>query len=514
MVTNDSVALPRPLATGELRSPRDLPYYDVAWAKALSLESMNFVEEERLETPGVTVIRGRWVAFSQRFVANDGPLNDPRTYVTVPWRQRGALCLPRSPANEASASRGQGVTYNVHDASNQQLFADWCVGIAAAFQIPVLIHGWEPDVVAPLGSSYHAAQFPMMERLLARRIERLSDLPLDGSFMMNGNPLVKGDLVAITALQRLVEREGHRPIEEVGALGISKEGGAHWVLGAIDDRVAVLAPGGAYAEDTQAILERYRADWNCELPAELQDFHSVWKLFDWALRTEAGRLVDRLGSPSHWSSEIHARHVLISGDLGRATTNADGSVSRQHDWPWPVLAENRFLSTLAHPSWRYVRVPDGSGVSLDDRAGEMGRSLLPQVADALVEGSTTPTNPVVNAVATARVVTITAQAQLDARWPVEAFVIYAMESDRRLRRATGAPGVPALWHAVPMQRLGSSFIATLPQVPVGRGLTFEVLVRQKVTRGPVSYYRSASSLPREMFALPEARCALPAWNEP
>ena len=308
---------------------------------------------------------------------------------------------------------------------------------------------------------------------------------------------------SISLLRRLVEKERGLRMTDVGALGISKEGQAHWILGAVDDRVAVLAPGGCVV-GTREQAERYRKDWKCQAPPGLDDLKEwvrlVMRLNDWGLKTEAGRLAERISGPEHWPHQIHARHVLISADLGRRP---------QHDWIWPLLASNRFLDEFKVPSWRYVQAFDGTGLSLDAEPGEMGRSLLPHVADLLVHGTTTPIAAVTEH---GRRIKIVGQSSLDqACKKIEMLVVYIISPERSLR-APDTFWTTELMAPVAGQpgHFESSF---LPVVPAQHGITYMVIARELVERSPLSYWRSASSAPREHFALPEHRVEFPSWTE-
>jgi hypothetical protein len=483
----------------DLISPRSLPYYDLKWAKALTLEDMKLKVVARARKEGVELIRVSYSAFNQPFAAADGTLK------TLPWRQRAVLFLP--PAHpDGTAKARQAVIYNCHDAEGHRLFTEWGVGVAKAFGLPVLIHGWEPDVVKELeGRNYHLTQERLIDRLLQARIERAEDLPMDGRYLLNGWPLVKGDMVSITLLQRLVFQETGGQIEEVGALGISKEGGAHWILGAVDDRIAVLAPGGSAHESWTDLLDHYRRDWNGSMPASvgrLPLFEAVLRLGDWLAATEAGHKMDRAMSPEYWPDQIRARHVLISGDLGAVG---------QHDVIWPILAENRFLGRFSHPSWRYVRAYDGSGVSLNDAAGELGRSLLPHVADLLTLGTRTPSTPKVSVSEESRRLIVRAECSIDGHLRTEAVLVYIIAQDRNVCLRAKEDWKTTTMILVPGQ-VGQFASEALPEVPPDHAITFVVVVKELVERPPIRYWRSASSLPQEQFPRPEHDQKLPSWK--
>jgi len=498
-----SVSLAEEPPRQTVRSPRDLAYYDVERLKKLSLADMKY-KEVRRETiqsavvPGkVTAIVGTYHGFQQPLALADGKT------VTVPWKQWAVLCLPPAPKPGAAPVR-HGLLYNCHDigpdaALKQDVVRDWAVGLTRAFGIPVLFHGWEKDVVAAAGGeSFGGTQEIMFNRWLAAGITRVEDQPMDGHYLYNGFPLAKADMVSITLLQRLAEKELSVRIEEVASLGASKEGHAQWVLGALDDRVAVLCPMSFFGESFRELGQRYCADWNGATPKGIESlFHATFRWMDWMEKTEAGATMDRTLSVEHWPDLIRARHVLVTGDIGRPP---------QHDSAWPLLAENKFLEKFRHPSWRYVRTYDDDGVG----AGDMSRSVPAQAAELLVGGSPSPTTPVISAVEKARRISVTATSQLEPHLKTEARLLYLFSPSRKL------PLYGDRWKddaMIPVKGQPGKFTFDLPDVPPDHMATLLVVVRQLVKRNDITFWRSASGLPQEHFALPTHNAKLPSWKK-
>ncbi|MCB9971107.1 MAG: hypothetical protein R3C00_05560 [Hyphomonas sp.] len=508
--TAPDAIMPSPTAAAlspeDMRGPEDLPYYDVAWAKALTIDAMHVRVMSRAQAEDADIIEVQYDAFDQPIATEDG-------VKVVRWRQRGWLILPRTILHE-----GKAVALNIHDVDggdkdNPRSSVGMGVDVARAFGIPVLIHGWMPDVVADVdGRSFHDTQVMAFKRLLAAHITSADELPMDGRYLFNGNPLAKADMVSMTLLQRLVQQERGEAITEIGSMGISKEGASHWILGALDDRVTVLGPGGYYAHDAQETYDRYGKDTDWRFPWKdgdrpeydgLRDlFATFWKFLDWQVSTDAGRLVARTTTdPVNWYSTIKARQVLVFGDLG--------TVPGQHDGPWPFWAENKPLSSFKHPSWRYVRAFDGSGVLMDQAGiGEMGLSMLPQLSDALVNDTQLPGTPSIAVAQVAdRQVEVSAKAKTTPGLAHEALLLYAISSERGLRD-------PGTWQIAPMTETGSnSWTLQLPPVPDDNGLTFIVVVREKATAGDLSYWRSASSMPMERFPVPQFNRPGPNWTD-
>jgi hypothetical protein len=495
-------------------SPRGHPYYGAARIKALTLEQLQFQEQGRTVVDGVEVVMGTYSGFEQPIALADGSVK------TIPWRQGAALFLP--PREMTDPATRKAVLYNGHFVFTDpikgftpsdrsvwgfELNQKWGVEIARAYGIPVLIHGYEPRVVEAVeGTLYHDLQAIQFQRLLDRGITRAEDMPLDGRYLINGWPLAKGDMVSITLLQRLAERERGLRIREVGSLGISKEGGSHWILGAADDRVTVLAAGGSAHQDWNQLMASWRQDFGADTSRfgygkALDDLlRAAWRLGDWLTTTDAGRKVDRLISPTHWIGDIHARHILLTDDLG---------TRGQHDTIWPLLSQNAFLERLfrEHPSVRHVRAFDGSGLTLSDSTGEMGFSLLPSVAELLVHGAGSPATPLVDIEADGR------RLRMGARTSVgtggEVLLLYAMSPDRSLRLEG------TTWQTVPMNPAAGGRYQSpwLPAVPDGQSISYIVVARERVQRGTLRFWRSAASLPREHFPLPKIDGRLPSWRE-
>jgi len=461
----------------------------------LGLADMHWHQTGVDQRDGVTLITGTFRAFGHPFpVAGNG-------VKTLPWRQVAMLFLPEHPGGSPTP---YGVLYNCHDMLEADAKTHLALGrrVCQAFRIPVMIHGWAPDVVSELeGTTYHSTQASWMRLLLASGVERAEDLPDDLRFV---SPLPKGDMVAISLLQRLALREAGLNVDEVGSLGISKEGGAHWILGAIDDRVTVVAPGGCIPS-TRDLMACYREDWNFELPPEFGEpdlFHTFWRYLDWAHRTEAGRALNQPMEVAYWPDAIKARDVLISGDLG---------LPGQHDRAWPVLAERQFFDTFSHSSWHYVRAFDGSGLLLGDRIGEMGIGLLYHVAYLLTNGTRTPSTPTVTVTESGRRLRIEARSRTSGDHEAEA-LLFTMISSSRNRRLPGT-----VWQRTPMPEAhgepGCYASPLLPSAPLGHSLTFIVAVRERVEQGGTWYWRSASTLPEERFPLPRCDGRLPRWDE-
>ncbi|MCI0541515.1 MAG: hypothetical protein L0Z50_40470 [Verrucomicrobiales bacterium] len=264
----------------------------------------------------------------------------------------------------------------------------------------------------------------------------------------------------------------------------------------MDDRVAVLCPMSFFGESFRELGHRYCLDWNGATPQGIESlFHATFRFIDWMEKTEAGAAVDRTLSVEHWPGLIRARHILVTGDIGRPP---------QHDSAWPLLTENKFLEKLQHSSWRYVRTfDDGTG------AGDMSRSVPAQAAELLVDGVHPPTTPVVKVVEKGRRISVAVTSQIEPKLPTEAHLLYLFTPGRKL------PLYGDRWKdeaMIPVEGKPGEFTFELPETPPDQMVTFLVVVRQLVKRDDIAYWRSASSLPQECFALPTHDAKLPSWR--
>jgi len=477
-------------------SPRDVPFYEIDRLRSLTLPEMNWIELDRLNDNGVTVITGTFSAFDwNTYDINNKP-------ITLPWLQRAVLFLPPNyPDNTNPDDRAatRAVLYNSHDVNpaSGQFYRVWGVELARNFNIPVMLHGWDPALTLPAGyESVHEMQFPLLQRFLQRGFCNWGDVPIDGSYAANGNILVKGDMLAITLLQRLAEQQGGT-VNTVGSLGISKEGNSHWTLAAIDDRIEVIAPGGHYAENFNNLVKSYYTEWGAK-----DRFQSVTgvnftnlflRLGNWYQSTELGQILDRISNVSNFKDQIYARTIIISGDVTLLT---------QHDKAFPLGAETPFLDNFNEKPWQYVRVPDGSGVMLDSNMSARAASLLPMVADKLLKP--------------------------DAPYPKIKTVTYETSNDRRFRIHTTMqnsklPGLSlSLWVATSKNRWWTEVVqgnwleAPLhhdkktgqwlsdwsDQIPEDEAVAFFIEAKNKGTYKNYWFYRIDTSQPQFIWPRP------------
>ena len=362
------------------RSPRDLSFYNITKVTALTLSQLKWREVQRKTlSNGVLYMTGTFQGWTWNTFDTKG------RPIQLPWRQAVYLFLPPSLTDKNVPKKA--LLYSLHDALmtggqlknvDQDEHGVLAAQIAKDFQIPVALHGWDSEVVKPAGSnSYHEHQFPLLTNVLLKQFPCSSvELPFDGSKLINGSPLTKGNIYAITAVQRLVEKEGGK-VNSVGSVGISKEGWAHWILSAVDPRVEVAAPGGHHMQDIRDTVKGYIDDWNCKEPyssgsAELVNV--IAGLHYWFQQSPIGKAADRVSNVIHFKDKLYPRFILVNGDLTKPG---------QHDRPFPLGAENKFLSNFTEKPWRYWRIPDKGGVGRLTET-HRGKAMLAAVAENLV----------------------------------------------------------------------------------------------------------------------------------
>lgn len=160
--------------------------------------------------------------------------------------------------------------------------------------------------------------------------------------------------------------------------------------------------------------------------------------------------------------------------------------------------------------WQATPAFDGRGVH-DPEKGEMMRSLLPHVADLLVFGSSTPTTPRIKVDETRRRIKVSAQCKVQGDLQTDALLLYMISPERSLR----LPNL--IWEtaAIAAKESGTGEFESplLPEVPPDHGITFMVVVRERVERPPLRYWRSSSSLPQEHFPLSQHDGKMLSWRE-
>jgi hypothetical protein len=558
-------------------TPRNNEFYDLAWAKALIADdyavnwdtwdgmtgldgtALRYRETDRVSLGnGAVAVYFDFRAFTHEFF-DDDPLDGPTK--TLPWKQQGILCVPAMTHIVAPgfAKRGVMLDVQVIDTTlepphpfNKYYLDAMCRALTKSFEIPFFIHGWEADVVdEAYGANFHESQQYWIERALeafdADNVTDVEDLVRsDYERILTDDVLAKGNMVALSAFQALVDREAELSpecemswgtgectpgrLEKVAAAGISKSGRAMWLLGAVDDRVEVLVPMGYFAEDRAAYIDDIITDWNCDIShiAEQSLYESILRLGDWARDTAAGQHWTAHDSVLTWQSELYPAHVLIGGDIGKPNF---------HDNAFPVMAENDFLTGFTHPSWRYARFFDDNTTPdyqpETDALGATWQSNLLYAADLLLNGaSTVPTTPTTSAApvpsapfdptapctnATGCGVKLSmSTGNLTAGISTEIVLLYLVSDSRHRRDATTAAQWATASSGVYTHQTTSATANVTIGVPKDKMLTYMWVVRQarSVNTSPnqTSFWRSASSIPKEAFPLPNNSCTLPDWR--
>lgn len=497
-------------------SPRDIPFYNDPAIRSASLADMKWklIKEGTLKS-GVKVMAGTLQAWSFTTYKKDG------TKVRIPWEQVLFVFLPPGYPNRTHPGFGKGLLYNFHNIyynSNGIIDimtpvpgapgsrGEWAEQIAVDYGIPVVFHGWSDESMKVTGSSgFHTHQFYIiLEQLLKQYPCDPKKIPFDGSLLINGHPLVKGDMYAITALQRLAEKAGGK-VDKVGSVGISKEGWSHWLLASVDERLEVASPGGHLFEDFHTAGQAYEKEWGCASPPDLSGdtashiINLMRGLPYWLKNTPAGQMVDRVTNVSQFQDKLYPRHMIISGDM---------TLPNQHDRFYPLTAENAFLAQFNHPNWQYWRVKGASGVSRLIES-DRGRALLPAVAESLVYKTSFPK------------VKVTQETDAQRRFSVTVQVDGAVD-EVRLHVAASAntfwndkehqPGGAQAWKEAKLSKQADGSWK-LPEggwsqsVPAGHQVAMYVEALRKYTRGKHEYILSSSSPFQVLFPLAAKTCA-------
>jgi PhoPQ-activated pathogenicity-related protein len=154
-------------------------------------------------------------------------------------------------------------------------------------------------------------------------------------------PMVKSVVRAMDAVQEFSAVEWGLGIGEFTVAGASKRGWTTWLTGALDDRVAAIAPMVFDMLNMTEQLEHQEAVWG-ELSEQLADYAALG--LPGRLDTEAGRQLQAIVDPYHYRELLTRPKLIILG------TN---------DPYWPMDALNLYWDDLQGPKY-ILYVPNGT----------------------------------------------------------------------------------------------------------------------------------------------------------
>jgi PhoPQ-activated pathogenicity-related protein len=154
-------------------------------------------------------------------------------------------------------------------------------------------------------------------------------------------PMVKSAVRAMDAVQELSAAEWGLGIERFTVAGASKRGWTTWLTGAVDDRVAAIAPMVFDMLNMTEQLEHQEAVWG-ELSEQLADYVALG--LPERLHTEAGRKLEAIVDPYRYRELLTQPKLIILG------TN---------DPYWPMDALNLYWDDLQGPK-HILYVPNGT----------------------------------------------------------------------------------------------------------------------------------------------------------
>ncbi|WP_158633522.1 PhoPQ-activated pathogenicity-related family protein [Tautonia sociabilis] len=130
-------------------------------------------------------------------------------------------------------------------------------------------------------------------------------------------PMVKSAVRAMDAAQEFGERRG-RPVSRFVVTGASKRGWTTWLTGAVDDRVAAIAPMVIPTLNMKANTENQMALWG-KYSEQIEDYtrRGLTETFD----TEEGRKLWRIVDPYFYLDRIDIPVLQINGTNDRYWTH-------------------------------------------------------------------------------------------------------------------------------------------------------------------------------------------------
>jgi PhoPQ-activated pathogenicity-related protein len=154
-------------------------------------------------------------------------------------------------------------------------------------------------------------------------------------------PMVKSAVRAMDAVQEFSAAEWGLEIDRFTVAGASKRGWTTWLAGAVDDRVAAIAPMVFDMLNMTEQLDHQKAVWG-EPSEQLADYVALG--LPERLDTEAGRKLQAIVDPYHYRKLLTVPKLIILG------TN---------DPYWPMDALNLYWADLQGPK-HILYVPNGT----------------------------------------------------------------------------------------------------------------------------------------------------------
>jgi PhoPQ-activated pathogenicity-related protein len=181
-------------------------------------------------------------------------------------------------------------------------------------------------------------------------------------------PMTKSATKAMDAVQEFSQQEWKTEIQEFTVTGASKRGWTTWLTGAVDPRVAGIAPMVIDMLKMEAHLKHQKESWG-KLSRMIEDYTE--KGLDKHLSTPRGKQLQQIVDPFHYRDQLKQPKLIIIG------TNDDY---------WPLDSLNIYWKDLLGPKY-ILYVPNnrhglkdfprliGSMKALHDSLGKNGKPL-------------------------------------------------------------------------------------------------------------------------------------------
>jgi len=403
---------------------KDLTLEDLEWTK---------ISTRILEPSNVVVIEGTWSA---------GPFttyNFNDEFQTIILDEYAEIYLP--PNFEGTVLSG--LVYAVHEASGLmgEGYNKFAEGIASELGVTVIRHGESEDDWNELGllgrGQITGKTFKVAQELNTCEVNDLTT----GNF---GVALAKVNVMALTLLDKIVEKEGGIGLGDAALRGGSKEGFATWIASAVDPRLKVSMPGGYHLEDLVTGLSAYEDNSACAgTGAGGASETDLVSFRNWLVESESGQAYNDIYSVSKFKHLLYPEDMLIAGDVG---------VEGMHDANfYSPGAETYFLENFNERDWRYDRKPNE--IREPKSVNLQGRRLV-VLSYALVNGKSVDDIPkITSAIATVEGNIFSVSADVSSE-PTVVRLWWAESPDRAFD-----DGSPSAWTEVEMTFLENKWVS-------------------------------------------------------
>lgn len=412
--------------------------------QSLTLSELGWEEQSREVVGDVLHLTGKWTGPS--YWGFDASESEQTTRLELSERAR--VWIPRAQPQSAEVSQ---IVWGVHvDEGTRDVPWSVCLDLPSRLPVAILRHAQMPEDWSLLGFRNRDDWLFSWWFEFLRKVNPCQ--PTDYRHSNYLVSLVETQLMSITLLSRLLEAQGYEP-GPAATGGISKEGWAAWLSAAVDDRIAVAAPGSFHFEDILQGFSSSIAEGGCSYA------ESALRTAKWFEATAAGQTALEYFSVPQFATYLKAELLLVFGDVG---------LFGMHDGRYFATGmETQFLENFSAVPFRYDRLPDFSGEVTQDPGdtretydGLRSRQIN-QLAHYLLTGDAATHPKVVGASVETGASSFRARARVEPE--ASSVRLWWSHSENRTFREPGN----ALWVSVEMAPDGDSWVSPSVDIPLG-----------------------------------------------